>query len=165
MTQPGRVSYALHEANVFVRIEGRATHVLGADLDHFLTGLFARGDFAEIVIDLSGAEALDSTMLGLLARIAKWMRQHRQCAPTLLYAGAKIATTIRGVGLDRLFTLTMQSASPAGGHSALPQIQADRTERARLVLAAHRELMTLNAENASQFKSVVEFLERDVSGK
>ena len=165
MPTAGKLFYARHGANVFVRIEGRGTHVLGADLDRFLTDLCARGDFAEIVVDLTAAEALDSTMLGLLARIAKWMRQQRQCAPTLLCPGDKIAATIRGVGLDRLFTVVMQSVTPAPELSTVPSAPATATDRARTVLAAHRELMTLNAENASQFQSVVEFLERDLEGK
>lgn len=165
MPPAGKLSYARHDANVFVRIEGRGTHVLGPDLDHFLTGLCARGDFAEIVVDLTAAEALDSTMLGLLARIAKWMRLQRPGTPTLLCAGDKIAATIRGVGLDRLFTVVTQSAAVAPELSAVPSIQATATDRARTVLAAHRELMALNAENASQFQSVVEFLERDLEGK
>jgi anti-anti-sigma regulatory factor len=162
MPSPGKILCARHGENVFIRIEGRGTHVLGADLDPFLADLCARGDFAGIVVDLTAAEALDSTMLGLLARIAKWMRRERKCNATLLCADDRIASAVRGVGLDRLVTLTGSSTPAATALGEIPTASTDQTDRARMVLAAHRELMELNAENVSKFRGVVEFLERDL---
>lgn len=162
LSPTGKILCARHGADVFLRLEGRGTHLLGADLDHFLTDLCTRGDFTGIVVDLTATEALDSTMLGLLARIAKWMRRERKCDATLLGADDRIAATIRGVGLDRLFTLAERPAAAAPALSAIPAAAASQADRARMVLAAHRELMELNAENASKFRSVVEFLERDL---
>jgi anti-anti-sigma regulatory factor len=165
MPPVGKIFFASRASKVFLRLEGRATHALGADLDQVITRLCARGDFTEIVIDLTAATALDSTMLGLVAKVAKWMHLHRQRAPTLLAASDKIAATVRGVGLDRLVNIVTQQVDAPGDLHEAPTADVSRDERARTILAAHQELMSLNARNASEFKSVVEFFEQELRDK
>lgn len=154
--------FAKRDSHVFVRLEGRATHALGTDFDHFLTRLWASGDFVEIVIDLTATTSLDSTILGFLARIAKWMHQHRRCAPTLLCSSDKIAATVHAVGLDRLVSVVPQHSAAPENLQDVPTVEATRNEKARAILAAHRELMSLNERNASEFKSVVDCFEREL---
>ena len=42
--------------------------------------------------------------------------------------------------------------------------EGDKAEQSRVVLDAHRELMALNEQNAAQFRTVVEFLEKEGTG-
>ncbi|HQM45359.1 MAG TPA: STAS domain-containing protein, partial [Smithellaceae bacterium] len=74
--ETGSVYYARHENTYVIKLIGEVRYQLGCAFDDFLKRLFAKDDFRDIVIDLTETRMIDSTCLGLLAKIANYARAH-----------------------------------------------------------------------------------------
>ena len=160
----GQILYARRGGHLFIKLEGKITHLLAPEFDAFIEKIVAAGSFDELVVDLAATTSIDSTGLGLLAKSAKVMLRVHQKSTTLVSGSGNIAEALRGVGLDRLFSIVGVSSVPDADLRRIPGADVAREDRARTILEAHRELMALNEKNASEFRSVVEFLENELGG-
>ncbi len=160
-TPPGKILFARKDTLLCIRLEGRITFALGTRFADFISQIFARDDWGDIVVDLTGTASIDSTALGLLAKIARLLRQRREQSLVVISTSPRITGTLRNVGLERLMTITEPVGTPASHFTEVPARDASKSNHTRVVLDAHRELMALNKKNAAQFRSVVDFLEKE----
>ena len=70
----GTVLHASHDDVHVLRFIGDIRYTLSPSIEHFLEGVFDGPKPAGFVIDLTETDSIDSTNLGLLARIALRMR-------------------------------------------------------------------------------------------
>ena len=66
----GRILAASHDGAYVLRLVGDVRLTLCATIDDFIDRMFADPDFASIWVDLCEAEGMDSTTLGMLAKLA-----------------------------------------------------------------------------------------------
>jgi anti-anti-sigma factor len=158
---PGTIFFARKDGLLCIRLEGRTTFALGPGFTDFIGQIFARDDWTGIVVDLTGTTAIDSTILGLLAKIARLLRQRRDHSLVVISSNSRITLTLRNLGLDRIMTIVAPAGAPTADLTKVPAGDANKSEQARVALEAHRELMALNKKNATQFRTVVEFLEKE----
>jgi len=112
-------------------------------------------------IDFQQCTSMDSTFLGVLAGTALELR--RKVPPgalTLARVGERNLELIRNLGLHRLATVDAGDfqLNFAGGAQALDSKAKTEIESARLVLEAHENLITADANNAAKFQDVLAFL-------
>ena len=70
----GKVLHASHDDIHVLRFIGDIRYTLSPSIDRFLKEIFSGSPPAGFVIDLTETDSIDSTNLGLLARIAKAMK-------------------------------------------------------------------------------------------
>ncbi|WP_263769076.1 STAS domain-containing protein [Propionivibrio soli] len=157
----GKVSYAEQDGNCVIRCEGVINYTLGPALDRFLDELFARGECRGIIVDLTHVDSIDSTGLGLLARIAKYQRQRDGSKPLMFSVHQDVNTVLKSICLDEVFVLLEQTPIAVEGRTLTPGNPSE-TELARTILEAHRLLSELNENNRAMFRDVVEAFERDL---
>jgi len=157
----GNVYYAERDGTCVLRFQGAISYTLGTALDRFLDDLFARGDFRKILVDLTGTESIDSTGLGLLARIAKFVRRRDGERPLLFSSRPDINEVLSSICLDEVFVLCDQVPEVDTGQ-ALPSGNPSETEVAQTVLDAHRLLCEMNDSNRAMFQNVVDSFEREL---
>jgi anti-anti-sigma factor len=157
----GNVFHATHGGTCVIRFEGAISYTLGNALDRFLDDLFARGEFTSIVVDLCDTESIDSTGLGLLARIANFVRRRDGSKPLLFSSRPDINVLLSSICLDEVFVLCAQLPERVAGQ-ALPAGNASESELAQTVLDAHRVLCAMNDSNRAMFQNVVDAFERDL---
>jgi len=161
----GKVYFAEQDGTCVLRFQGAISYTLGNALDRFLDDLFARGGFAKILVDLTGVESIDSTGLGLLAKIANFVRRRDGVKPLLFSTQPDINELLSNICLDEAFVLCAQLPEhfpdPARGQ-ALPAGNPSETELAQTVLEAHRLLCEMNEHNRAMFQNVVDAFERDL---
>ena len=149
---------------VLVRIEGRASFANSGGLKDFFTEMTRQGK-THFVVDFQQCASMDSTFLGVLAGAAIELR--RKAPPgtlTLTRVGERNLELIRNLGLHRLTTVDA-GAFPmnfAGGAQALDNKAKTEIESARLVLEAHENLISADANNAAKFQDVLAFLRNRV---
>ncbi len=150
---------------VAIRIEGRASFQNSACLNDFFSELIGRGK-TRFVIDFINCTSMDSTFLGVLAGVALSLRKQTPPGSLVLCRMAeRNLELVRNLGLHRLLTVDTEisdlSVNPA---SALP-CTPDRSEleSARLVLAAHENLVVADEANRAKFQDVLTFLKNRVS--
>ncbi|HXE40577.1 MAG TPA: STAS domain-containing protein [Azonexus sp.] len=157
----GNVYYAEQDGTVVVRFLGDIRYTIAPALDRFLDKLFARRDLKTIIVDLSDTESIDSTGLGLLARIANFLRRRDGSRPLLFSSQPDINAVLSSICLDTAFIHCDQRPDLAPG-TELAAGNPSETEVAQTVLEAHRLLCEMNDANRAQFQDVVEAFEREL---
>lgn len=158
----GNVYHARHNGTCILRFQGAIDYTLGTALDHFLDELFAGGDFRDILVDLNQTDSIDSTGLGLLAKVANGMLRREGAKPLLFSSRPDINEILHSICLDDVFVLCPQALdADADPGTLLPAGEPSESELAHTVLAAHRLLCEINDNNRALFQNVVDTIEKD----
>lgn len=157
----GSVLHASHDGVHCLRFVGDIRFPLAASVNTFFDSLMRAGTPKGFVVDLDETQAIDSTMLGVVARIANRMRKDGGPRVTIICSRDDIAELLESVGFDEVFDIVReQSAEPRAGEM-LPLQEPDGASLARTVIEAHRTLMSLNEHNRELFRDLVAALEAD----
>lgn len=141
-----------------VVVEGR--YQLSSAFNQFLDQLFADLDFDDILIDLSEADMVDSTNLGLLARITRFTQSRFGRKATILCTNPDLSQILEAVCFDREFVLVKEQRDVPGELVEIAGCSQSDVEHTRTVLEAHKVLMALSPQNVEAFKEVVALLEK-----
>ena len=163
MMETGAVYYARHQDTYVIKLTGEVRYQLGCSFDDFLKRLFARNDFSDILIDLTETRMIDSTCLGLLAKIANDARHRSGRKVTIFSTNEDINQILNGVGFNSVFNICNANPTSAGDADQINPCAADQSHLARTLYDAHLILSELNDKNREMFRNVVEELQDKVS--
>jgi len=162
--QSGKVLHASHDGVQVLRFVGEIRYLLGPALERFLERLIAEKP-SGLVLDFSETDIIDSTCLGLLARMALQLRRQGLEKATLVSPRPDITEVLRSLSFDRLFHVVGEMPVSAWEDWALAtSSERNRDSLLATMLGAHRTLMTLSEQNRLQFKDVVAALEKESEG-
>lgn len=165
MLDDGQVLYAHRGDNWVLRVQGPLRYTNANAVDRFLDDLFAERHPASVCVDLNAATAIDSTGIGLLAKIANGLERAGQSQPILFSDNPEINELLTSVCLDDVCRIVPGvPTAEAGGEERgrpIPATNPSESELARTITDAHRLLCDLSESNRSQFHSVVEAFERE----
>ena len=156
----GRYFYAEKDNITYIKMVGNLKYTTSSGFDHFVDGLMERG-FKNVVIDLSEATYIDSTNLGLIAKIAGRARHNSRMHVTIVSPNEDINEILRSVRFDKLFTI-VENMEGLDNLQEIPDEEHDKKEDLQMLIKAHKALMDIDEENRPQFKDVVELLENEV---
>ncbi|MDR2734425.1 MAG: STAS domain-containing protein [Spirochaetota bacterium] len=160
--QSGEYLYSLCDKCCVLKLVGSLTYSESGDLDGFIEKLFEASSAPDVIVDLSEAKSIDSTNLGLLARIARASLDQKQRKTLLVSPRPDINRVLKSVGFDGVFDIVRSSEAPGGGMDKLPHRDISDQELAGILLKVHRTLMELNESNRAVFKNVVRYLEKEI---
>ena len=80
----GRILVGNHNGIYVIRFEGDVRVTLCGSFDHYLDVMLADQNFVSALVDLSDAVAIDSTSLGVLAKLSIGVQQRKERLPTLV---------------------------------------------------------------------------------
>ena len=157
----GRIFYAIVDNTCVLKLVGAIMYSIGPGFDHFIEDVIHESDIDTFTIDLTETSYIDSTNLGLLAKLPKFSSHHVSNPPVLISNQDSINEVLDNVGFTKIFTIVdcYEEALPA--LQELPRTENDERTLSQTVLKAHRELVDLNKPNKDRFKDVVEYLEKD----
>jgi anti-anti-sigma factor len=161
MAEDGRILYARRGDTCILRFEGPIRYTIAHALDTFLDDLFASEPPHAVVADLSDAESIDSTGIGLLAKIAKCQRRAGFGNPVLFSSSPDINEVLCSVCLDDVFQLAEGKPDVQAGDS-LSATEPSAPDLARSILEAHRALAELSDSNRAMFRDVIDGLSREL---
>lgn len=158
----GAIFYAKQGHTYILKFVGDIRYTMSCSLDRFLERLFERDDFDTIAIDLTETTAIDSTNLGLLAKIANFARRRFNCKPPLHTTNRDVNQVLDSMGFDDVFELCYEPscADCPKGVRRLEVDEPGRDEMARTMLDAHCLLSDLNEQNRIEFKNIVGALQQ-----
>ena len=160
----GHVTHAAQEGIHVFRYFGAVNFTLAPSLQRFLQHVIRDGDVSGLVFDLTGAESLDSTNLGLMARVNEQVHELGAPNSVIISSNEDIDMVLRSMGFEQTFDF-----APSG--SEVPDAIAEpvaaeapcAADLQRTMLDAHRALVRLSDAGRLEFESVVACLERDTS--
>ncbi|MEZ5583936.1 MAG: STAS domain-containing protein [Candidatus Competibacteraceae bacterium] len=150
--------YAKQHDTYTIKLVGDIRHTIGCALDNFLNQLFALKDYDNICIDLSEATTIDSTNLGLLAKVANFMRDRFDRRATLICDNSDIHQMLDSVGFSDIFIISQDRPSDAQAIHRLPVFEPTKPELTKTLYETHSTLSALNDENRKTFHEIVETL-------
>jgi len=132
---------------------------LCSTLDQIIDNMVSNPEFKTVVVDLTEAEVVDSTTLGLLAKIALASEERSKFMPSLITTNPDITRIVQSMGFDSIFLILREPASEIEELEEIPVLKAGEQEVREKVLDAHRVLMSMNKHNQEEFSNLVRALE------
>jgi anti-anti-sigma factor len=156
------VRYAHGDHRCILKLTGEIRHTMSSVVDAIIAEFLADEESREYVIDLTDATFIDSTNLGLLAKIAReaWRRGHAK--PVIVSRNPEINAVIDSMGFDTAFRIVAEhEATRAELHKAPTPPKSEDADKGRRMLEAHEALIDLDERNRKAFQQVVDVLRKD----
>jgi anti-anti-sigma factor len=183
----GRITHAERDGLHVLRYYGRVTYTLAPAIERFVEAFFGDHPLRGIVFDLRDATLLDSTNLGLLARMADRARRTHEARCMIVSNNDDIDDVLYSMGFEETFDI-VHDVGPANGDDAgllqphtaraldstidsagdseteIELSEPSQDELRRTMLEAHRALCALNDRDRAEFQDVVSMLEAESVG-
>lgn len=156
----GKIQFAEQEGVFVLKFLGEIRLTFCSALDSAIERIFSAPNFASVLIDLTEARSIDSTSLGLLAKLSILSRKKAGLLPTLVTTCPDITRLIGSMGFDQVFNVVSQPTPQADALTDLPIQDLSEDAVKSKVIEAHQILMSLNQSNRETFKDLVNILER-----
>lgn len=159
----GRVLVAEHNGAYVLKLVGDVRLTLSSTIDQCVERMFSSISCQSVIIDLTETEGLDSTTLGMLAKMALFVRKQLHLRPIAVSDNDSIIRLLNSMGFEQIMDIqrTREVRAVADGElqvTALDETTLDEKEAKEKVLQAHQVLMTLNQKNKEMFKELVDSL-------
>lgn len=132
-------------------------------LDASIHAILSDIDFSTIVVDLSETTLVDSTTLGLLAKLAIAAKKNGHFMPSLVSTNPDITTIINSMGFQNIYLIVKEPALSHDDFCELNLSEGSEIETKNKVIEAHKVLMNLNEHNRELFQDLVAVLENGCS--
>ena len=154
----GRVLVAEHDGTYVLKLVGDVRLTLSSTIDQFVERMFACVVCKSVIVDLTETEGLDSTTLGMLAKMALFVRKNLQVRPLAVTDNDSIIRLLTSMGFEQIFDIQRTREVGAVADCELKAESMDEKAAHERVLQAHQVLMTLNQKNRETFKELVDTL-------
>lgn len=157
---PGKIQFAESEGTYVLRLVGEVRLTLCATLESFLDKMFNDPDFSSVIIDLTETATIDSTSLGLLAKLSIQAKKRFNLVPVIISTRDDITRILLSMGFDSVFVIVREfdGMMNMSMNDLICEGNSEGATQAR-VLEAHKVLMSLNEDNRKAFSDLVRQLE------
>jgi len=158
---PGRILVGSHEGVYILLFEGDVRLTLCTAVDGYLEKMFKDRFFKSVVVNLSRTQSIDSTSLGLLAKLSIQADKLFNYRPTLVSTQVDVTRILMSMGFDDVFNIVEEPLEHKEQLGELPVINSSREDVRQRVLEAHKTLMAMNETNRDAFHDLVVTLESE----
>lgn len=160
---PFKVRYGRNADAIAIVLEGRVHYAFTGRLRTLFDEIAERVTHEILLVDLRLLEAIDSTGMGLLARLGRTALEHGRRA-VIVCTDDDVAICLRSAAFDELFVFSDQwpieetlplAEVPLGTGEWTPE------QVGRVMLDAHRDLAALSEQNRRSFADVISALEAE----
>lgn len=157
--QEGRILAASHNGAYVIRMLGDVRLTLCTSIDEYFQKMFDDPEFTSVWVDLCQVEGIDSTTLGLLAKLALKVKERFDFQPAIFSCDPGINRLLKSMGFQRLFELREETCANPEDVLEIPQVAGKASEVKEKVIEAHQVLMGLSEENRVKFQDLINVLE------
>ena len=155
----GKILVAEERGVYLLKLTGDVRMTLCASLNRYLDAIFRNPEVDDVIVDLLETEGVDSTTLGLLAKLAIYTEKHYKLKPTVFCKNQSISRILIGMGLDDIFDIVRETPEELTHLQELRPVAADEEQIKQHVLEAHKLLSVLNSKNQREFIDLIRSLE------
>ena len=160
---PGKILVADSMGDYLLKLSGDVRVTLCGTLNRHIEMIFGSKDVKQVVVDMLDADCLDSTTLGLLAKLGLHCRKNYGINIQVFCENASILRTLECMSFDEIFDI-FQDVPDIKGHSHLHNIRIEKSDIDDVqlqVLEAHKLLIELSPGNSREFTDLIRALESD----
>lgn len=155
----GKILFAERDGIYVLKFVGDVRLTLGPTIVTFLDKLKSSESFRSVIIDLSETTNIDSTALGLIAKIAICTREQFDCPTSVISPREDVTRILTSMALQDVCLLVSDASTNEAGLLELPHEMCSEDALRDQVLEAHKTLMSLSEDNCDKFKDLVSALE------
>ena len=159
----GKIFVAAKDDVCVIKLVGDIRVTICSSIDNYIEKVFATSfPYKNILIDLMETEAIDSTSLGLLAKMSLYAQKKFAIKPTIFSTNPSITKLLEGVGFSQIFNIETEFCFDFNNarRKELKVSESCNEKKVRdKVIEAHKVLMSLNNENRAAFRELVSTLE------
>ena len=160
--ESGQILVADHQGMYVFKMSGDVRLTLCIAFDDCIESLFSRNDFESVLFDLSDAENLDSTTLGLIAKAAIKCQSAGFAKPIVFSPNPAIQKLLVTMGLNEICSMVNKPIAELEDSEFTFLAKTingdDETKIKDKVMESHLVLMELNESNRATFKDLIETL-------
>jgi len=155
----GKLLVAEEQGACILRLVGDVRVNLCRTFDEFIKSVDCDGR-DHVIVDLGQAENLDSTTLGLLAKLALYCKTELDFELQIFCPSPDVTTLLESMGIQQIANIekSVCSCNEDKLHE-LDELNCQEQEAKQHVIDAHRILMSLNEQNQDKFKDLVSHLQ------
>lgn len=156
----GKILAADYKHMALLKFVGEVRVVMSSTLDNYCNSLYRRGILDAMVVDMSETRSIDSTALGMLAKMAIQLRNRFNVMPTIVSPNPDITRILRSMSFDIICNIVSSMPRQQTQYSELKmQMESEATVRDK-VIDAHLTLMAMSEENRLEFQDLVSALKQ-----
>ena len=155
----GKIFVSDEQGNYLIKFVGDVRVTLCGSLNHYMETIFGSRDVKKVVVDMLEAEGLDSTTLGLLAKLGLHCRKQYGIDVQVFCQNPSILRTLDCMGFDELFDIFQDVPEISAKLQSITSVNSEVDEIRKQVLEAHKLLVQLNPKNSSEFIDLIRALE------
>ena len=162
--EQGKILIGEFDHSYLVKFRGYIRLTLCASLGRYLDRIFGGSNHPDqVLIDLSDASGLDSTTLGLIARLALHCQEQFHFKPLVFCDSPDLLRDLHTMALDEFVDVVPRAGPQPPGLTELTPVDAPARELKRRIIDAHKLLASINPEREQEFMDLVRAIEQDAS--
>jgi anti-anti-sigma factor len=156
----GKILAADYKHMALLKFVGEVRVVMSSTLDNYCNNLYRRGILDAMVVDMSETRSIDSTALGMLAKMSIQLRNRFNVMPTIVSPNPDITRILRSMSFDVICNIVSSLPKQQTQYSELKmQMESEATVRDK-VIDAHLTLMAMSEQNRLEFQDLVSALKQ-----
>ena len=157
----GKILVSDNQGNYLLKFVGDVRVTLCGSLNRHMETIFGSQDVKKVIVDMLEAEGLDSTTLGLMAKLGLHCRKEYGINVQVFCQNLSILRTLDCMGFDEIFDITQEVPAIDAELHSIESVSSEVDEIRRQVVEAHKLLMQLNPDNSKEFTDLIRALESD----
>jgi anti-anti-sigma regulatory factor len=141
-----------------IRVEGRGTAQESPALAAFVSQCRLVDEDAQITVDLSACEYLDSTFLGCLVTLSRDCGKSETARFEILADNERRTELLAPTRIDQLLQFADADPEMRSGYVTIDPAQLDNTEFGRHVLESHQALAEVSSAHTQLFQEIAKRL-------
>ena len=159
ISNSGEILYACQAGHYVLKFLGDVRLTMCSTIDEHLRSILQREDITDTLIDLTETENIDSTSLGLIAKLAIKSAKCDLPKPTLVSTNPDVTKILYTMGFDQVFLLLEEMPASCKDLVQVPAVMESEDRVKQRIIDAHRVLISLNDANRNEFKDLISALE------
>lgn len=156
----GSICYAFLDNHYVIKFTGEVRLTLCSSLDAHIEKVISSHECDHVLVDVTEATCLDSTTLGLIAKLAVRAKNEGLPAPMLVSTHDDVTRTLLSMGFDQIFVFLDVLPLTQYELIQVPLVQESVEVTQERIIKAHKILMSLNDSNYEAFNGLIAVLEK-----
>jgi anti-anti-sigma factor len=160
-----KVLYAIENRCLYLKMTGAIRHLHCASLDTLLREVTEQDQVDTFVVDLRQATYLDSTSLGMIARMARYMKKKSDDKLVLISINEDINQILNSVQFGSVANIVEKWKNLPEQFFESELFAKPIKSSREMIIQSHKELAQINEDNRKKFTAVIESLEKKYKQK
>ncbi|MEK9649196.1 MAG: STAS domain-containing protein [Gammaproteobacteria bacterium] len=157
----GRILVATVNDVPILKFIGDVRVLMSSALDNYFNSLYNRAILDRMMVDMTETQGIDSTALGLLAKMSIQLRNRFNVRPTIISTNPDITRILKSMSIDLICEIIETVDKQETCFDELNPLQETEDSVRQKVIEAHQTLMNLSEDNRADFQDLVCALKSD----